>query len=110
VVPHADQFVGVGIREGLEQYAFDDAEDNGVGAYADGERDESDGREQGSSGVSPKNLFELIEKVRHESPPLGLQLALRGCYSAVVLAGTQLSHPEFAGISAYGNPGWLFAL
>jgi len=44
--PNPDKFIGFGIWQGLEEDAFEDAENNGVGPYASGQRDKGDDREQ----------------------------------------------------------------
>ena len=44
-MPDADEFIGFGIGQGLEENAFKHTEHNGVAAYAGGQCDEGDGRE-----------------------------------------------------------------
>ena len=44
-VIHADQSVGFGIRQRLQQHAVDDAEDGAVGADAERQREHGDERE-----------------------------------------------------------------
>ena len=64
-VPDADQLLRMGIGKGLEQDAIDDAEDDGVGADADGQGEEGDGREHGSAAKPAHNLPELIDEDCH---------------------------------------------
>src|SRR6266704_375961 len=47
--PDTYHFIGFGIGQGLEKDAFEDAEDNSVGAYAGGECDGGDSGEQGGA-------------------------------------------------------------
>src|SRR6266571_7938777 len=47
--PDTYHFIGFGIGQGLEENAFEDAEDNRVAAYAGGQCDEGDSSEQGGA-------------------------------------------------------------
>ena len=80
LVPDADQLIGVGIGQRLQQYAVDHAEDDGIGADADRQRDERDGGEEGRARQSAENLLELIAEVGHAEPPLL-------CVDSVVING-----------------------
>ena len=55
----------MGIGQGLEQYTVDDAEDDGVGADGDGEREQGNGREQGCAAEPADDLLELIAEQCH---------------------------------------------
>jgi len=62
--PDPDQAFGLGIRQRSEKDGVDDAENRGVGADADSERDDGDGgeaevRAQGAEGV-PEVLKERV--------------------------------------------------
>ena len=52
-VPDADEFIGIGIGQRLDQHAIHDAEHGGIGANANGEGDERDGREPGGARKTP---------------------------------------------------------
>ena len=50
------ELLRMGVAQRLQQHAFDDAEDDGVGADADGQRDQRDGGEERGAGEPPENL------------------------------------------------------
>ena len=64
-VPDADEAVGLGIGKRLEEDAFDDAENEGVGADAGGEGDEGDGGEERGEAETAEDLFELLQEGLH---------------------------------------------
>ena len=67
--PNPDKFIGFGIWQGLEEDAFEDAENNGVGPYASGQRDKGDDREQRGTTEPAEDLLELVFKGLHGLPP-----------------------------------------
>ena len=68
-VPYADQLLGMGIRQRLEQHALNHREDHRVRANAHGQRDERDGRKHGSAAEAAQNLLESIDEHGHGNPP-----------------------------------------
>src|ERR1700730_179241 len=60
VVPDADEFFWLGVGERLEEDAFEDGEDGGVGAVACGEGDESDDGEERGTAEAAEELFEGV--------------------------------------------------
>ena len=63
------KFVGFGIGQGPEQDTFEDAENNGVGPHASGQRDDGDGREHRGKTESSQDLLELAFEGFHRAPP-----------------------------------------
>ena len=55
-VPDGDELFGVGIGEGLEQDAFDHAEDGGIGADAQRQGEQRDGGKNGGMGETAEGL------------------------------------------------------
>jgi hypothetical protein len=62
---HSREPVRVGIRQRLEQQRVDDAEDGGVGADADGERDDDHQRQRGGAPQSPDGVAEVLQEGSH---------------------------------------------
>ena len=67
-MPGADQLIWIWIGQGLEENAFEDAENNGVGPYAGGQCDEGNGREHRRTAQPTQDLFELILEGFHGFP------------------------------------------
>jgi len=51
--PNPDKLVGFGIRQGLKEDAFEDAEHDGVGPHAGSQGDKRNGREHGGTAEPP---------------------------------------------------------
>ena len=63
--PQHREPVRVGIRQRLEQQRVDDAEDGGVGADADGERDDDHQRQRGRAPQRPDGVAEVLQEGSH---------------------------------------------
>ena len=57
------QAPGVAVRQRLEQHAVDDAEDRAVGANAERERDDGDGREPGRPAQDANRVDEVLPQL-----------------------------------------------
>ena len=75
---HGDQLLRVGIGQGLQQDAFENAENNGVGADAGGQGDQGDGGEHRRAAKSAQDLYELILEEFHRSAPIRITPVLTG--------------------------------
>ncbi len=65
VVGERDQPPGLGIRQGGEEDAIEDAEDGGVGADAERDRQDRGTREGRGLGERARGLADVLEKSRH---------------------------------------------
>jgi hypothetical protein len=68
--PDPDQLIGIRIGQGFEENAFEDAENNRVGTYAGGQRNEGNGREHRGPPEPAENLLELALKGFHRAAPI----------------------------------------
>src|ERR1700722_12276949 len=72
------QRFGMVVREGPQQHVFDDAEDGGVRADAQSERQDRDGRESGALAQGAQTKLQVVGKIaepagfRHRSNSLTL--------------------------------------
>ena len=53
--------VGLGIREGAKHYGVHEAEDGGIGADAEGERDPGGRGDAGVATQHPKSVFQILK-------------------------------------------------
>ncbi len=75
LVPNANEAVGLLVWEGLEQDAFDHAEDHGIGSGANRQGDKNDSRKQPRAAEAAKNLLSLALQEPHKAPLINLEVA-----------------------------------
>ena|SRR6185295_12247588 len=63
-----DEVGGISEAKRTKQNGVDDAEDGGVGANSEGERQNSDQRECGALGEEAKRVAEILQQSLHRSP------------------------------------------
>ena len=68
-LPDSDEVFGARIGQGLEEDAFQDAENNGVGADSRCQRDQRDCGEHRGASQSAEDLSQLVPKFPHKTPP-----------------------------------------
>jgi hypothetical protein len=66
-VIHADQLVGVRVRQGLQQHAVNDAEDRRVRADAEGEREDGGRRETGLLPQHANGVAHVLQEILKET-------------------------------------------
>ena len=76
VKPEGDELVGVGIRKRAQQDAVDDAEDDGIGADADGEGEQNGDGESGGFAQAAEDELEIGEERLDAGPLPGFAAAL----------------------------------
>ena len=64
LVPDGDDAIEIGERQGFQQECVDGAEDRGVGADAERERDDGDERK----GRPPQEISQCVTNIAHEPP------------------------------------------
>jgi hypothetical protein len=62
-----DDAIGVGIGEWLQQHRIDEAEDGGIGADADGQCQDRDGRKSWALPQCTNRVTKLLQPQRHET-------------------------------------------
>jgi hypothetical protein len=80
VLDDADQALGVGIRQGTQQYGFHHAEDGGGGSYSQRERDHDDGGKPRAAGQLSKCMVDVLAHM--VSPGVKLERPLADVPSA----------------------------
>ena len=63
-VPHRNQAIGVGIRQRLQKHRVDYAEDRGVGADPEGERQDGNGDEAGIAAHAAEGVADVLGQLR----------------------------------------------